>query len=989
MTRACYLVLAGLAPLILTACERSADGTLSGDVPSLAAGVDEPAGMVAATASDSLFAVAMDQYGAWEMDSARINFSSASEHARLASDPAAEARALTRLGLVAWRLGEYPEARRQGQAALDLKLRHGLDDQLFDSYNALGLLAWTSESRYADALELYGRAEEFAEAAADTANLAKVWSNLGNIHTDLGEFGEARRLFPRALEAARIAENPMIEGRVLTNLGMLAVRTGDPAAAVGYLQDAVRRSSEADDPLGHQAAVAHLGTAYAALGEPGRAIAYLDSALVEARAAGHRQEEASNLSQLAELHRQAGDHPGALRLLADATVINAELELFDEMAADLRMEAQIHAALGNLEPSRRSAAEALEIHREVGAQFEVLGDLLLLAELSHAAGDPNESTMHLRAAEEVARTLDAPTARAAVVLAGARIADRDGDSPGVLRSLQAAEQDLLSVGAEARWEGHALAARAYLRGGELDSAAIYGRRAVEVIERTRGHLGSGLLRTSYLAERSEVYRVLVDALLRQGRLEEAFEVADGLRGRALLEQAATRVSGTSPGSAPLRQLAEEERQILRSIDTLVVRIAEARAAVDDEGASARRAERDRLYDELEEKRTEYSTALVRSEERRSTDVALLGGRRPTGSEVREALRPGEVLLHYTVMPDRVLLFVLRPNSVRMTSAVIPQERLAARVRVARELLGGPAAGKGRGASEALYDLLVQPAVEIGAIEQGETLLIVADAELTYLPFAALRSPSSGRYLAKEHPLLHLPSAGALPALRSRDRSGGTSAPAALFAPSPEELPATSGEVDALRDVLPRSEDYRAGEASERRFREALTHAPIVHAATHGIMNARSPLFSRLELARGRSSEPENDGRLEVHELLELPIGASLVFLSGCETGVGPAWATGFSRGEDYATLARAFLYAGAENVVATLWRVEDEGAAVFAAAFYRELAVETDGTVPALDVAAALARAQRTTMADPRFAEPYYWAGYRVSGSGRVGHEFP
>ena len=986
-----------LAALVLGACGRDEALARGGEAPAAFAEPDETS---RTTASDSLYALGMELYGAWEMDSARVVFGAALDEARRTADPAAEARALTRLGLAAWRLGEHAAARRLGEQALALKLEHGLQDQLFDSYNALGLLAWYSESRYAEALERFGRAQELAEAVADTEKLAKVWSNLGNIHTDLGQFSEARRLFPMALEAARRVEDPLIEGRVLTNLGMLAVRTGDPTSAIPYLEEAVVRSREAEDPLGELSAVAHLGTAYAGLGEIGRAIAYLDSAHADARARGQRQEEASDLEQLAELHRQMGDYPEALRLFERARAINLELDLLDEMGGDLRSEAAIHAVVGNLELARRSALEALEIHRQVGARLEILGDLLMLAELSHAAGDTRDATDRLGQAREESDALGARSARSAVALTAARIADREGDGPAALDALREGAAGLVSAGGDVEWEAHALAARAFLRVGTLDSAAAAGRRAVAVVERGRGQLGSGLLRTSYASERAEAYRDLVGILLRLGRDEEAFEVADGSRGRALLEEIAKRgPNGGATGQAPLRELAEEERQMLRSIDTLTLRIAEARGAADAEGVAGRVAELDRLYEELEEKREAYSAALVRAEAGRPGEMALLGGRRPTGSEVRAALGPGEALLQYMVTPERVLLFVVRPDSVWALSSDVPQGRLAAQVRVARELLGRPGAepDAARSVTEALYEALLAPAFRSGALGGVDVLVIVPDAELTYLPFAALRDPATGRHVAEGHALLHLPSAGSLPALRSRPRATEARGAAVAFAPFPDDLPATSGEVRAFRAALSGSDAVRGRRASEARFREALASASIVHAATHGILNARSPLFSRLELARGDGSRPEDDGRLEIHELLDIPVAASLVFLSGCETGVGAAWGTGFSRGEDYATLARAFLYAGAENVVATLWRVEDEGAAAFAAAFYRELRAPSRSGVASsseailhptsgrpISVAEALVRAQRAMMRDARFSAPYYWAGYRLSGTGTL-----
>ena len=101
-----------------------------------------------------------------------------------------------------------------------------------------------------------------------------------------------------------------------------------------------------------------------------------------------------------------------------------------------------------------------------------------------------------------------------------------------------------------------------------------------------------------------------------------------------------------------------------------------------------------------------------------------------------------------------------------------------------------------------------------------------------------------------------------------------------------------------------------------------------------------------------------------------------MFLSGCETGVGASWSTRFARGEDYATLSQAFLLAGAGNVVATLWRIQDEGAAAFADRFYRELST--------VGPAEALAGAQRSTLLDRRHSAPYYWAAYQLSGTGEM-----
>jgi CHAT domain-containing protein len=139
------------------------------------------------------------------------------------------------------------------------------------------------------------------------------------------------------------------------------------------------------------------------------------------------------------------------------------------------------------------------------------------------------------------------------------------------------------------------------------------------------------------------------------------------------------------------------------------------------------------------------------------------------------------------------------------------------------------------------------------------------------------------------------------------------------------------------------------------------------------------MFSAIALAppsRAGDVTPSNDGRLEMHEVLAMEVGSRLVYLSGCETALGAATPTSSRSEEDYATLAQAFLFAGARDVVATLWRIDDRGAADFAIRFYQSLR----STSPT----EALALAQRALIHDQRYAAPYYWAAYTVSGAGTI-----
>src|SRR5262249_45953819 len=78
-------------------------------------------------------------------DSAKHVWTTALDAARASHDSAGEARALTGLGQAARQLSDLAASRRLGEQGLALKLRLGMKQDLFRSYNALGLLAWDEE----------------------------------------------------------------------------------------------------------------------------------------------------------------------------------------------------------------------------------------------------------------------------------------------------------------------------------------------------------------------------------------------------------------------------------------------------------------------------------------------------------------------------------------------------------------------------------------------------------------------------------------------------------------------------------------------------------------------------------------------------------------------------------------------------------------------------------------------------------------------------
>ena len=926
---------------------------------------------------DSLIAAGQKLYLRGAYDSARAIWLPALEKSREERDSTSQARILTSLGLAAYRQGDYDEATRLGETALSIGLALDAEGELARSYNLLGLVAW-NEGRLSDAVDLYGAATRSARAAGDSTMLAVAAQNLGLVHTDLGNFAEARAGFEQMREVSHVLGDARREGIALNNLGMLSKWIGNPGGAIAPLTEARRLFKSVNYPEGEQNALGQLGTAYAALGEPGLAIASLDSALILSRMLGSLQEEASNLEALAAIHLTAGDHRRALTLYAQAESINAEVGLALETGSDQRMRANIYASLGNTRLAMESAKRALETHRQAQAHFEELKDLIFLADLAHQAGDDRESSNFLAAARRLTRELDTRRTRVAVALTDARIADRSERPQRILRVLEEASADLVRGGYDEEWEAEVLRARAYARLEMLDSAAAAGRRAVAAVEHVRRNFGSEVLRTAYAAEKLDAYLTLVTVLLETDEAEEAFEVADAARGRTLIERLSeTRSDSFRPGAAASTLVGGEN--LLRRISTLIDRLDEIETLPQGERDSAIAKRQTELYNKLQQARADYELLLIRASEGDAEGTALLGGRHISASEVRSALRPAEALIEYLISADRLITFVVTRDGIASLVSEISFANLSRRVRLVRDLLGRPDGDSTalNAVLEGLHTVLLYPALQRSELAGIHHIIIVPHGVLNYLPFAALIDGKTRRYLSEDYSVRLLPSSAALPVLRLRSSAKPRALrPGDVFAPFPRALPATRIEARAAKEALPDSRAIVGGDATERRVRQALAAPKIVHISTHGVLNSRNPMFSRIELAQGRAYANDDDGRLEVHELLEISVRSPLVFLSGCETGLGVAWSTDFSRGEDYATLAQAFLYAGAQNVIATLWRIEDEGSATFAERFYRELQ-----KAPPFE---ALALAQRGMMSDPRFSSPYYWAPYQLVGNGEL-----
>lgn len=185
------------------------------------------------------------------------------------------------------------------------------------------------------------------------------------------------------------------------------------------------------------------------------------------------------------------------------------------------------------------------------------------------------------------------------------------------------------------------------------------------------------------------------------------------------------------------------------------------------------------------------------------------------------------------------------------------------------------------------------------------------------------------------------------------------------------LPGTEKEVNEIATVC-RLKNFKTNTLIKKEAQEKLIKAldlkdfSILHFATHGLVDEESPDLSQVFLGK---SEQE-DGNLFAGEIYNLRLNADLVTLSACEVGLGK-----LTKGEGLIGLSRAFLYAGAKNLVVSLWKVSDESTARLMINFYTNHLANKQ-----MSYGQAMRDAKLSLIQEKKYARPYYWAAFIVLG---------
>jgi len=795
--------------------------------------------------------------------------------------------------------------------------------------------------------------------------------------SDQQHFSEAAKLAEQAVDLSRAASDKRGEAMSLTRLSNIYYYWRKLELAVETANSAASIAAESGD---QQLSAAALGQAANGLRDQGKleeARAAYERQLESIRSSGDRKAEALNLRMTAILYRQMGDESRATGLVTRSLAIARDLK-------DPSIEAPALYLLGVLEDEQKRYDSALQ-HFNAALQLPGLS-AMLRGQILRGIGTAHCDLHHYdRCIEFDKQQLDTALASGdpyqiawgwfnlsyPQTLSGDHAAAYQSELKA-LNYLHGAPHDPFE-----EWHFQAGVGRELQYLGREREAIAYYREAIAIVERLRQGLvptEEGIAKAASSSFTKELFDDAINLQFTQDPAQ-AFQTFELARARAFLSILAESKIDLRQGLAP----SERKRE-----DDLFARIAAIQkdlwhTGLTDAARRQKNAELESAENDLESLRLEIRRSNPR--------LAAIQYPKPLGlgQVQKEVLKPGVTLIEYSLGPERS--FVWAVSRDRVLSAVLPPgEEIEKLVNAFRKSLSAPVSGLTSIAAEnetlrlsaQLYRRLLQPVEAI--LAGSQSLIVVPDGVLYYLPFEALTHSGSTGFLLERFPVSYAPSATSLAAVDAAPPADGKlllafgdpayarQAPAGERGPDLAPLPYTREEVNGIASLFPPEQRtvYLGAAVREEAVKgESLDRYRYIHFATHGILDEQHPARSGLALSAAAGKE---DGILQVNEIADLRLHADLVTLSACNTGLGE-----LVSGEGMLGLVRAFLYAGASSVAVSLWNVNDAATAALMKDFYRGLSRGLQS-----DRALRRAKIELLHQDNAVWRHPHYWAAFEL-----------
>lgn len=906
-----------------------------------------------------------------DFESSINRFKEALTISRQASDTAAEAACLAKLGLLQWNLGRVREAEGSFSEAALKAGAHGPDGAIPNSRAALDIIRLYNQGkdlRLSNALprslEAFSEALVIGRRIKGEEFVVKCLRQMSGTYWQMNDLKNFLSSNQEALEIATRLNLKIERGRCLNNLGLYFWKSTDYSKALRHFQQALFILRPLNDSQTEAECVSNIGLISMNLGDYDNALIHFKNSLSIDLENGRAVDICKTYNNIGvALEKKAyqsknrfdfiealGYFDKCLNILNKSPDIKTEIEALNNKGTIYLNLNEYDTAINFFKLALTKANEQSNIEA-IGNIYNNLGNVFLkLNRLSESR-------------QLFSKAVDLPAIRLF--------------------------QDTV-------WESYFGLGQCLEKQGDLVNALRYYQKSVDVIDTIRSRIFLETFKAGFSRNKLGVFESLMNLLFRLSnedpsgtRLEEMFIVVEKAKARAFLE--CLREARIDFRAGLTQGLKEREAEISREISALILDLSNPAVSRAERGEKLKklgRAEDESLRNISEMKAEQPGlTGLV------SSDLYSIQRLRD------EFLDEKTGLIEYFLGDVRSYMFFITKSRVSLFD-LPPRETIEKSLRGYLKALSIPdkRGFSGRLAAERIAGELLPPLA--GPSAAGlKRLIIVPDGILYYLPFETLRSsgaPVSG-YLIERFEISYSPSSSSLVFLSRKSAGPWGKVLLALGAPTLTRAGTVEGDGHAMagwtvgeiykgqgfdlsplpfskKEVLDIAGHFPKGSkdvllgirAAEGGLKAlALEDYRIVHFACHGLLDEKVPFRSALILSAGR--EDAEDGILQAREIYNLRLDADLVVLSACQTGRGS-----LERGEGLLGLPRMFFYAGSKSVISTLWRIGDRSTAYFMDGFYKCLS-QGHGKTAALRLA-------KVRMLRSKYTHPFHWAAFVLNG---------
>jgi CHAT domain-containing protein len=833
-------------------------------------------------------------------------------------------------------LGEYDRALAASERAREIFMRLGENRRLASLDNNVGNI-FHRQDRFAEALAYYERAYAALSDAEDWEHVAVTLHNMAMCLISLNDFPRSLRCYQQARDLCVRHNLPRLRDQADYNIAYLYYFRGEYSRAIEMLL-ATRRSCE-DSGDAYHFALCHLDLSdiYLELNLSDEAREMAREGFLRFEKLGMSYEAAKTLANEATAFGQQGKTVQALERFAKAREIFArEKNLVWPWLLDLYQGLLLFHE-GRYFEARRLCAGAADFFDTSDLPGKAVLSRLLLARVALQLGHLSAAERDAQAAMAKVRTLQTPVLVYQAHLLLGQIAERRGDRPAAYAAYQEARKSL---------------------------------------ETLRTRLQSEELKISFVKNRMQVYESIVNLYLNADSTEsagdgqisvgEVFSCIEAAKSRSMIEMIFQSGQSMPLGDAGQSEFVRKIRDLREELNWYYHRI--ELEQLRPEESSRERVERLQTQAQSHENELVRTLRELPAHERESAtleapaDFSL--------AKLQSALPKDSALIEYYSAGERIISAVVTRDSIQITPIT-----LVSRITHLLHLLRFQFSKFRMGAAylerfqqtllrdtlahlQALYTELIAP---LASHFKAHHLIFVPHGPLHFLPFHALRNGDA--YLCDAHSISYAPSATVFGICQEKAPSG-KSGSLVLGIPD-ERAPHILAEVQSVAGLLPKTDLFVGSQATAQILRDKGAESGLLHIATHGIYRQDNPMFSGIKLG---------DGYLNLYDLYKMRLGAQLVTLSGCATGMNYVAA-----GDELLGLQRGLFCAGAASLLLSLWDVHDRSTAALMQEFYKNY-IETTDMPGSLQTAMLGLREQNP--------HPYFWAPFVLIGKIAIPNPF-